>query len=175
MHYSRCTHHAVHAYLFGIEHMHHLHISSVHVLPRNKCVSMQSRFWPVLHWGEYCAHTLTKALPIPLTHMNACLIRPMCVQLENTYSQTGEAPWLSRVSVSMSCLNDCSWSHTHSSHRPWAAVYITPTLSYSQPTPPPTECPRDASFTSFSTESKTKTTKIWSKSLHYKDYFLKQY
>jgi len=52
------------------------------------------------------AHTLTKALPIPLSHTYECmLVRPVrvvCVQLENTYSQTGEAPWLSRVSVSMS-------------------------------------------------------------------------
>lgn len=50
-------------------------------------------------------HTLTKALPIPLTHTHQCLYENLvCVQLANTYSQTGEAPWLSRVSVNMSVL-----------------------------------------------------------------------
>lgn len=49
-------------------------------------------------------HTDKSTAHPPLTK-HACLHEsPVCVQLANTYSQTGEAPWLSRVSVSMSVL-----------------------------------------------------------------------
>lgn len=110
---SRCMHRACSsqpvfgAYLSRIENMHHLHITSMHVLPRNKCFhAKQNLISPALKLVLATEHTnWQKHCPSPSpTHICMLIRKPRVCALANTYSQTGEAPWLSRVSVSMSVL-----------------------------------------------------------------------
>lgn len=129
-------------------------------------------------------HTVTKALPIPLSHTYECmLIRPIrvvCVQLENTYSQTGEAPWFSRVSVSMSVwMAVADLTHTLLTDRELLCTLLPPSCPSLKFTPHPTSHwmvkryvsnsgdSTDAQSTSISSIETTKIYKIWSKSTRY--------
>ncbi len=161
MHDSRCMQFSLQpdfgANLFRIENMHHLHITSTSSLETSvfpcKAESDQSCTEASV---SHRTHTDKSTCPSP-SH-KTCILHesPMCVQLANTYSQTGEAPWLSRVSVSMSVLmavadltqaplTDCGLLFT-------LPPPSCPSLIFTPPPPPPplTGWSRDARWWGYS-------------------------